>query len=497
LAGTYESTACTSTTNRVCSACTVGSYCLGGSSVPIQCTAGNYCPSGSSTQTPCVTCATGEYETTACTPTTNRMCTACSNPTTSQYVTAACASTRDTQFGNKPTCTSLQYLSGFSNGSYSSVGSAGTCTACSTPTGMQYTTAACTASKDTQIATQTCSSSQYASGFSRGAYNTVGSAGTCTTCTNPTGMQYTTAACNATTDTQIATQTCSSSQYAAGFSRGAYNTVGSAGTCTACSNPTGMQIVSLVCSSTTDTVIIPSQSCSGWLDGFRSGSYNSTGYGGTCYTCSQPSASQYVTAVCTANTNTAISDAKACSAGQYLSGFSTGSSTQVGSSGTCAACPAGSTCTGGIYSSSSCPTGNYCTNGYARTCSKCSSKLSMTGSYASKACTASNDTECSYCPSGYYCPGDENKYTCSTAASCPTGVAVQCTSNADRICNSACSCSSSGYVPYQSPAASGFGLVCCPSGTTSWGYGAYSCYKNQTYYQAFTCNNNLAITGGY
>ena len=53
-AGTYETSGCTSTMNRICTQCTSGYYCpVGGSSAPIQCTAGNYCPPGSSAQTQC------------------------------------------------------------------------------------------------------------------------------------------------------------------------------------------------------------------------------------------------------------------------------------------------------------------------------------------------------------------------------------------------------------------------------------------------------------
>jgi len=472
LAGTYETTACTLTTNRACTTCTAGYYCpSNGMTSQIQCQAGYYCPTaGMTSQTQCTA---GNYCPTAG-MTSQTQCTAgnyCpTNGMTSQiqcqagYYCPTAGMTSQTQ------CTAGNYCPTAGMTSQTQCTAGNYC-----PTNGMTSQTQCTA----------------------GNYCPTNGMTSQTQCTNPSGMQYTTASCTTTTNTQIATQTCSSNQYASGFNRGAYNAVGSAGTCTACSNPTSTQIVSMVCSSTTDTLINPSQACSGWLDGFRSGSYNSTGWGGTCFTCSQPSATQYVTAVCTATTNTAIRDLTMCPAGQYLSNFSNGSSTQVGSGGTCVNCAAGTYCPGGIYSSSTCPAGKYCPGGVAINCSKCTSLLSMTGSYASKACTTTTDTECSYCPGGYYCPGDENKYQCSTAASCgTTGVAVACTKSGDRVCNGVCNCPG-GTVPYKSPdyksPDTSFNFVCCPPGTTSWAYYGYPCVKNNLQYVGYTCNTNYVI----
>lgn len=58
----YETTACTASTNRVCTACPVGSFCLGNTHIA-NCT---------------TTCSAGTYETGgACTSSTNKICTNC------------------------------------------------------------------------------------------------------------------------------------------------------------------------------------------------------------------------------------------------------------------------------------------------------------------------------------------------------------------------------------------------------------------------------------
>jgi len=80
-AGTYE------TSPGVCTQCTAGNYCpSNGMDSQTQCTAGNYCPSnGMTSQTPCTVCTGRTYETTACTSTTNRVCSPCSKPAGTYY----------------------------------------------------------------------------------------------------------------------------------------------------------------------------------------------------------------------------------------------------------------------------------------------------------------------------------------------------------------------------------------------------------------------------
>lgn len=57
--------------------CSAGYYCPANSKSQTPCTSGNYCPAGSSSQTACTTCGGGTYETTACTTSQNRVCTTC------------------------------------------------------------------------------------------------------------------------------------------------------------------------------------------------------------------------------------------------------------------------------------------------------------------------------------------------------------------------------------------------------------------------------------
>ena len=111
-------------------------------------------------------------------------CTQCTQPTGTQYVTGICTSTTDTVFSNAPTCvTGSTYLTGFSSGSYTTLGSPGMCTPCSQPTGTQYVTATCTPTTDTVFSNApTCTSGQHLTGFSAGSPTSIGSPGTCGTC---------------------------------------------------------------------------------------------------------------------------------------------------------------------------------------------------------------------------------------------------------------------------------------------------------------------------
>ena len=107
--------------------------------------------------------------------------------------------------------------------------------------------------------------------------------------------------------------------------------------------------VSSPCTTTTNTVFSPAASCSPsqYVTGYSPGSSTQAGSPGTCNSCATtvPSGT-YVSSPCTTTSNTVFSPATSCTSGQYISGFSPGSSTQAGSPGSCAPCPSGQTSNG-------------------------------------------------------------------------------------------------------------------------------------------------------
>jgi len=514
------------TNSSTCTLCASGTYSASrGESSCTPCAKGTFSTSTGRT-TRCTTqcrtsCPGGQYVTPACSAWADAGCSQCSSPSASQYVTAVCSGSTNTQFATFPscntgyylngkssgtyatigsggscqacaipsgsqygsqyvtgtcgpttnttittkTCPAGNYLIGFFAGTYSAVGTAGTCTACSLPTGLQYVTGVCTPSADTQFGTKsTCSTGQYLSGFSAGTYNTVGTPGTCTTCSSPSAGQYVTTACSASSDTTITTKTCPAGNYLIGFFAGTYSAVGTAGTCTACSLPTGLQYVTGVCTPSADTQFGTKSTCSTgqYLSGFSAGTYNTVGTPGTCTTCSSPSAGQYVTTACSASSDTSIATRASCTAGQYLSGFSAGTSSAAGSAGTCTACssPSGTQYVTGVCTpsadtqfgtKSTCSTGQYLSGfsagtynsiGSPGTCTTCSSPSA--GQYVTTACSASSDTSIATrasCTAGQYLSGFSagtssaagSAGTC-TACSSPSGtqyVTGVCTPSAD------------------------------------------------------------------
>jgi len=183
------------------------------------------------------------------------------------------------------------------------------CSRCSSPSTSQYVTAVCRGSTNTQFSTfPSCNPGYYLSGEASGAYNTLGSSGSCLPCANPSGVsQYVFSVCTATTNTMLATPNCRPGYYIRGLIAGAYNSIGSSGTCTVCSSPSASQYVTAVCSATTDTQFSTSPSCNqGYYFGGRvSGSFQTLGSQGSCFFGTKPT----------------------CAAGQFIS-----------SSGTCTPC---------------------------------------------------------------------------------------------------------------------------------------------------------------
>jgi len=104
------------TVDMGCRDCAPGTKFSAGSCV--TCTDPNsYCTGG--TETSCTPACTGaNYESVACTRTTNRVCTPCTTCTSgTQYQTAACTSTTNTQCRSCSTCNSTQYESRACSGS--------------------------------------------------------------------------------------------------------------------------------------------------------------------------------------------------------------------------------------------------------------------------------------------------------------------------------------------------------------------------------------------
>ena len=120
--------------NGQCTSCAPGTLCAScPASTPVwdgvkcmSCSGGQYW-NGTACKTCASTCAAGTYETTACTAMTNRVCSTCSNPSNTQYVSVVCNAAANTQFGNKTMCPASQYVVGYSAGSYNMTGGAGTC----------------------------------------------------------------------------------------------------------------------------------------------------------------------------------------------------------------------------------------------------------------------------------------------------------------------------------------------------------------------------------
>ena len=184
----------------------------------------------------------------------------------------------------RTTCPAGQYIAGFANGTYNSIGAFGMCNLCSMPSGLgQYVSTACTAMADTRFTTVSCPTGQYARGFVAGTYSNVGVAGTCSNCYTPTGLQYVTNVCTLTSNTVVAIgSACPAGQY---FRPGSYGMLGDP-TCRACSNPDAVlnQYVTAICTTTADTQFSIKQTCTGnkTLSGFSAGSYSSLGNAGTC-----------------------------------------------------------------------------------------------------------------------------------------------------------------------------------------------------------------------
>ena len=550
--GTYSapgSTACTrcpaGTASSVigassCTPCSIGTYSDSrGATSCTPCAQGTYSTSTGRT-TACTTqcrtsCPGGQYVTAACSAWADVGCSQCSSPSVSQYVTAVCAGSTNTQFATFPSCNPGYYLNGKSSGAYNTPGSAGSCQACATPSGSQYVTTACGTTTNTAIVTKSCPAGQYAPGFSAGSYSAVGAAGKCTACSLPSGLQYVTGVCSMPlTNTTIATRSaCPAGQYISGFSAGSYNSIGSAGTCATCSSPSASQYVSAVCTATADTQFGAKPACSAsqYLSGFSTGTSSAAGSAGTCTACSTPSSTQYVTVACTASADTQFGTKPTCSADKYLSGFSAGTYNAVGSAGACAACSSPSA---GQYVTTACSAsadtsiatraacsadkylsgfsaGSYSAAGSAGTCNACSSPSGM--QYVTAACTASADTTVATksCPAGQYASGFKaGAYntigaggTCTTCSSPSASqyVTAVCSATGNTQLGNKMTCAANQYMTgykagaYNSAGSSGVCNNCSNPSSTQYVTAVCSTTGDTQFGNKMTCAANQYMTG--
>jgi len=190
-----------------------------------------------------------------------------------------------------------------------------------------------------------------------------------------------------------------------------------------CDEPTGLIYVTAICTPGSNTVFSVAQtSCtnSQFNRGFSTGSSTTLGSPGTCTQCSEPTGTQFVTSICTSTTDTVFSNARpTCNAGEILKNFTAGSSTTLGSIGVCS-----STCDAGSYNNNgvceTCPSGFFSAAGASICSAACpAGTLSVIESACLNICPAGkwyNSTllQCNTCPSGtfYVGPGATSMNDC-------------------------------------------------------------------------------------
>ena len=290
------------------------------------------------------------------------------------YVTGlTCSTLTNYTVVQKTICPAGQYLNGYVRGDISTLGSAGTCTdctpgsgyyclrgttsptqyTCSLPSSAQYVRTACTTSTNTILTPVTqCSVGYYKSGVIQGDAYTPGSDGSCLSCTtpgyycpsgatsptqypcsNPSGSQYVAAICTSSSDTRMVSVTpCPTGQYPS-IASYAYNVTTTSGT---------------------STVYVQRP--------FEPGDYQTVGFpGGTCVACNTSIPTTVITDSTTGVTGPAYvktlckdglynmtlgagTTTRVCAQGTYATGYIQGSTTVLGSRGTCTACTTGSLC---------------------------------------------------------------------------------------------------------------------------------------------------------
>ncbi len=265
-AGQYQTAACGATADRACAACTAIANCTAETCTTTSdqscsaCGTGYFASKGSCAACSSGACPSGQYESTACGPTADRVCSSC--PVIPNCTAETCTN------GSDQTCTAC------GTGYYLA---SGACVACSgaCPAG-QYQTAACSAANDracsacaaiTACATESCTtgSDETCSACQTGYYL---SGGACVACSGacPAG-QFQSAACGATAD-----RACSACT-AIGNCTAETCTTASDQTCGTCSG--GYYVSGGACSACTAVIHCTAETCT-------------TGSDQTCTACSSP-----------------------------------------------------------------------------------------------------------------------------------------------------------------------------------------------------------------
>ena len=471
--GTYTYAQCTPTTNTICLQCTPITNCQttptcssAGNSQCSSCFSGYYLQSAGTVCAACMTCASGTYETVACTTNTNRQCSAClsscpagqtlsgsCSPTTNPICIAClipnyyksltdgspcqlCLGACPAGYQLNPTCSSTtnSVCNACSTGFYKTLADSSPCLPClsACPAGFQLNPMC---SSTTNSVCNACST---------GFYKTLADSSPCLLCLSacPAGFQLN-QACSAGANPECIA--CSAGGY--------YKALADGSPCLPCLSacPAGFQLNPL-CSSTTNSICVP---C---LAGF----YKVLADDSPCLAClANCGAGAYLTALCSATSNPScelcpINTANPNQFSVFQSSCITCPNGAIAAAGSasCLQCPLG-TATFGQNNCTNCAAGTYTDSIGSLTCKLCPSGTSNLNK------ASQNETDCLPCSPGYY-----SLAGATSCLLCPLGTYSNTagTQNACEVCPSGAYNNLTGQTSCQ----------LCPNGTANNLLGSYS-----------------------